>query len=216
MKKIISLAFATTLLTFTTFSFFESEIANAASANDSVGISFTVSSAISISEPGDIDLGTLNGLLGGTATGSATWNVKTSNDTGYNIGVKASTDPALKTASFSFANYTPTGTTTTPDYDWEIGVAISEFGFAPYNATSQVSKFKNNGSSCNITGGSVTAWKCWFPFATSDTQIANRATMTSISGEDNVVYVEAEIDAANGNQEDGSYTATITATATEN
>jgi len=217
MKKIISLSLGISLLTLATFGIFESEVTTAAAASDTVTVSLIVTSGISITTPADVSLKPdLVGFTGGGyATNTVTWNVKTSNDTGYNIGVKASTSPALGTGSFTIANYTPTGTTTTPDYSWGIGSAISEFGFAPYNATSQISKFKNDSTNCN-TGSTITDWKCWFPFATADTQVANRATKTTTAGEDTKINLEVQIDVANGYQEDGTYTATITATATEN
>ena len=218
MKKIISLSLGISLLTLATFGIFESEVTTAAAASDTVTVSLIVTSGISITTPADVSLKPdLVGFTGGGyATNTVTWNVKTSNDTGYNIGVKASTDPALKIASFSFANYTPTGGTATPDYTWGIGAAISEFGFSPYNATNQVAKFKNDGASKCATGSTVTTWRCFFPFGTSDTQVANRATKTTTAGEDTIIDLEAQIDVANGYQEDGTYTATITATATEN
>lgn len=168
---------------------------------------------ISINTPTDVNLGTLSGFTGGTATGALTWAVITDNPAGYNLSVKAGTAPALGTGTYNIADYTPVGGTTTPDYNWSIGSAASEFGFAPYNSNSQVSKFKNNGSSCN-NSSTITDLKCWFGFATSDTQVANRVSSTT--GENTKINLQVQIDTANGYQEDGTYTATITATATAN
>jgi len=168
---------------------------------------------ISINTPDNVNLGSLSGFTGGTASGDLTWTVITDNPAGYNLSVKAGASPALGTGTYNIANYTPTGTTTTPDYSWGIGSAISEFGFAPYNATSQISKFKNDSTNCN-TGSTITDWKCWFPFATADTQVANRTSSTT--GENTNINLQVEINTANGYQEDGTYTATITATAVTN
>jgi hypothetical protein len=216
MKKIISLTLSISLLLLATFAVFESEITSAATASDSANVTLTVSAGeISISAPADVGFGTLSGFTGGTATNSLTWNVKTNNAIGYNLGLKASTAPALGTGTYNIADYTPPGAPATPDYTWNIDTAISEFGFAPYNATSSVSKFKNDASKC-ATGSTVTAWKCWYGLATADVQTANRSTKTTTAGEDNIIYLEVQINAANGYQENGSYTATLTATATTN
>jgi len=216
IKKIINLTLSAVLLALAVFVIFESEITDAAFATDSATVTLSVTSSITITPPaGTIVMPALNGMTGGISTNSVTWTVKTNNDTGYHIGIKASTDPALKTASYSFANYTPVGLLLTPDYTWNIGSAVSEFGYAPYNSVSQDSKFKNNSSAC-ATGSTVTAWKCWYLFTTADTQVANLGTKTGVAGEDTTLGLEAQIDAANGYQEDGAYSATITATATEN
>jgi len=217
MKKIISLTLSISLLLLATFAVFESEITSAATASDSANVTLTVSAGeISISAPADVGFGTLSGFTGGTATNSLTWNVKTNNAIGYNLGLKASTSPALGTGTYTIANYTPVGGTTTPDYAWSIASATSEFGFAPYNSASAVAKFKNNGSTTCNTGSTVTAWTCWYGLATADVQTANRSTKTTTAGEDNIIYLEVQINAANGYQENGSYTATLTATATTN
>jgi hypothetical protein len=168
---------------------------------------------ISISSPDDVNLGTLSGFTGGTATGALTWTVITDNPAGYNLSVKAGTVPTLSTGTYNIADYTPVGGTTTPDYNWSIGSAASEFGFAPYNSASQIQKFKDNGSSCN-NGSTITDLKCWFGFATSDTQVANRTSSTT--GENTKINLQTQINTANGYQENGTYTATITATAVAN
>jgi hypothetical protein len=216
MKKIISLTLSISLLFLATFAIFEPEITSAAATSDSALVTLTVSAGeISITTPDDVSFGTLSGFTGGTATNSLTWNVKTNNDTGYNFGLKATTAPALGTGTYTIADYTPVGGTTTPDYAWSIASATSEFGFAPYNASNSVAKFKSATSICN-TGSTVTAWTCWYGLATADVQTANRSTKTTTAGEDNIIYLEVQINADNGTQEDGSYTATLTATATTN
>jgi hypothetical protein len=168
---------------------------------------------ISINIANDVNLGTLSGFTGGTATGDTTWTVITDNPAGYNLSVRAGASPALSTGTYNIADYTPTGGTTTPDYNWSIASAVSEFGFSPYNSSSQTSKFKNNGSICN-SGSTITSWKCWFGFMTSDTQVANRTSSTT--GENTNINIQAEINTATGYQEDGTYTASITATAVTN
>lgn len=169
---------------------------------------------ISISAPEDVDMGIIGGLTGGTATSSIAWNVKTDSPAGYNFSVKASTSPVLATSTYSFADYTPT-TSTVPDYNWDVGLANSEFGFAPYNTSSQLQKYKNDGNNCN-TGSNITDGKCWYNFSTSSEVVVNKSSRTDTDGEDTKINLQAEINTTNGYQEKGTYEATIIATAIAN
>lgn len=196
------------------------EVATGGSASDNYELragyrQMDDSSYISIDSPEDLNLGILSGFTGGIATGSLAWNVVTDNPAGYNLSVKAGASPALGTGVYNIADYTPAAGAATPDFSWSIGSAISEFGFSPYNLASQLSKFKNDSSTCNA-GSNITEWKCWLGFATSDTQVTNRASRTTDAGEDTKINVEVQIDVTNGYQEDGSYSATLTATAVTN
>jgi len=203
------------------FSYFEPMISIAASANDSITVTQAVSSEISISSPADVTMSSaipgMTGNLGSPRTGSATWTVKTGNTTGFILALKASTAPAMRLdATYNFSDYSP-AVAGTPDYNW-ISPAASEaeFGYTVEPATSADAAqiFKDNASNACNSGSTQTPGKCWYNFTISDVTVINRSTATLASGEAETVNFQTESNAKY--LKEGSYTATITATATEN
>ena len=169
---------------------------------------------LSISTPGPITLApNIGGVTGGSATGNGTWTVKTDSPAGYYLSIRATSSPAMQSSSASFADYTP-ASAGTPDYSWNILSADSEFGFSPYNASSQIAKYKNNDSDCNA-GSNITDEKCWYGLATVDEQIANKASRTDIVGEETKINFKAEVNTS-ALQTAGTYTATVVVTAVSN
>jgi len=167
----------------------------------------------SISSPSDVTMSpSIGGVTGGTGNGQAIWTVTTDNPAGYVLSIKASTDPALKSGSYSFADYTPSGGTT-PDYNWSIISADSEFGFTP-EGSDIVQKFKDNSSACN-TGSNDTSDKCWYDLSTSDEDISNSSSANHPSGTATTVKFRAQSGSSHL-QAEGSYTATVTVTAIAN
>jgi len=165
---------------------------------------------LSISSPSDVTMSpTIGGLSGGTGNGSAVWNVKTDNPAGYQVSVRSSTDPALQTGTYSFADYTP-DSVGTPDFTWGIATADSEFGYTVEGANA-VSKFLDNGSVCN-SGSGNTADKCWFPFSTSDSSVINSTSPNHPLGTDTTIKFKAQ-SGSNHFQGEGVYAATIVVTA---
>jgi hypothetical protein len=158
---------------------------------------------------------TIAGISGGTGDGSATWTIVTGNSTGFNMKIKASTNPALQTGSYSFADYTE-ASAGVPDFTWGINAADSEFGFTvePETAADTVQAFKDDGAACN-TGSANAANKCWDGLATTDTDMINRTTATDGGGEAEVVKFKAQSGASHF-QAEGTYTATVTVTALTN
>ena len=170
---------------------------------------------IAITAPATIALTpTIGGLAGGAATGNGTWTVKTDAEAGYNLNVRATATPAMQSEDDSFADYTPAGAGT-PDYDWGLAGANSEFGFSPYNTAGQINKYKNNDSNCN-TGANVTDEQCWYGLTTSNEQIVNRTSRTTTTGDDTKINFQAEVNTSGGFQTAGNYTATVEVTAVSN
>lgn len=157
---------------------------------------------ISISSPSDVVMsGAILGLTGGTSNGSATWNIITSNASGFSMSLKASASPALRSGSFSFADYVTGGA---PDYNWALTDAASEFGYTVEAATAAdlVYNFKDNGSNtCGGAGTLDTPDKRWLGFTTSNVQVINRTSMTSASGEDETVKFRAQSGASHFQEE---------------
>jgi hypothetical protein len=174
---------------------------------------------ISISAPDDVTMSpAINGVIGGTGNGSASWTVITDNPAGYTLSIKASTSPALKCSSGgcnvgvdSFVDYTPAGAN--PDYNWGIAATDSEFGFTPEGADI-VQKYKDDTSACNV-GTNDTPYKCWYNFSTSNENIASPSSANHPTGTITTVKFRAQSGSSHL-QVEGSYQATITVTAAAN
>ncbi|HBH46544.1 MAG: hypothetical protein A2445_05275 [Candidatus Jacksonbacteria bacterium RIFOXYC2_FULL_44_29] len=168
-------------------------------------------SFISITEAADVTMApAIPGVSGGTATGSAAWTVLTDNFAGYSLTIRASTAPALISGVNSFADYT-TILAGTPDFTWQVAATDSEFGFTIEGADTN-QKFLDNGIDCGI-GGSDTSLSCWSSLSTSQTSIAGSATANQPTGTLSTVIFKAQSGASHS-QVAGTYTATITVTAT--
>jgi hypothetical protein len=163
---------------------------------------------IAISAPGDLNMSSINGLIGGVSTSSVSWTVTTNNNAGYSVSIKSADTPALKSALDSFNDYTPS--TADPDFDFAISASIAAFGFSP-SGSHVVAKFKDDGVSCN-TGSGNTLYKCWDGLSTTPETIIQSATSNDPSGTISTVDFQAE----SGNNRiltAGNYSATITMTA---
>lgn len=165
-------------------------------------------SSISITTPSDLALSSFSGLSGGGSEGTVTWNVLTDNIAGYSISIAASTSPALKSSSDSFADYSPSGAN--PDYNFTNLASNSSFGFSPEGVDIS-SKYKDNGSSCNI-GSLDTLSKCWDGLSTTPKTIGGSTVGNMPLGTDSTVRFRAESGSSHI-QTSGAYSATITVTA---
>lgn len=162
---------------------------------------------ISITSPSDVAMSAIDSS-GGVSNASAAWTVTTDDPAGYTLSIKASTDPALTSGQNSFADYTPA--ISDPDYDFSVGASASEFGYSP-EGTDVVTRFLDNGSSCNAGAGN-TADKCWDGLTTSNVTIAEGTASNHTAGTATTVKFRAEIGTSK-NQSSGNYTATVTVTA---
>jgi hypothetical protein len=213
--KLLTLILSLSLVVSGVIIYFEPEMIKATSANDSVTITQVVSDEISITDCTNFTMtGTIAGMTGGSSTGSCTWTVRTNNDGGFSMAIKAGSVPALATGGYSFADYTP-AVSTTPDYAWSVAASAAEFGYTvePAALADNVTKFLDNGSNLCNTGAANGADTCWYKLTTADQTIVSRSTKTDSSGQAEVVKFKAEV----GNtayQQDGTYTATVTATVT--
>lgn len=177
------------------FSFFEGMKGRVAGeATDSVDVTVNVISSISIDSPSNIDLSP-DIEETGTATGSVTWNVKTNNSDGWKLELSADTNPAMQDGANSFANYTEV-VSSTPEA-WLVDSADSEFGF---NASGDYAESKFSGSKYMGFNG------------LTKTQVASRAAPSSGEGDDTTINFKVEVGSSH-NQPLGTYSATITATA---
>ncbi len=183
----------------------------------------TAQFSLSISSPSNVDMGSIPGITGGSATGETSWTVITDNPAGYSLSVKSSTSAALQgqAQGDSFTDYTEANSGT-PDYDWSVDDSTAEFGFTP-EGSHIVSKFKDNGSDACNTGSSNTADKCWYHFSDSNETIGSSYSANHVSGTATTLKFKAELYNADGvpNNDAGiliedTYQATITITALAN
>ncbi len=208
-KRIVSLSLVSLLSLQLVYAVFEPSIAEA--VTDTVLVNQTVTSGISISAPGDITMTALS-TSQNTAVGSATWTVTTNNAAGYSLTLFAGAAPAMVRSGGggNIIDYTP-AVAETPE-TWSVSAA-AEFGFSARGTDVPTGTWGTD-ADC-IAGADVpsTALK-WrdFDLTGSADQIATAAAPTGTSGTASTMCVATEqagIFAASG-----SYTATITATAT--
>ena len=167
------------------------------------------SSYISINGQSLIDLGNSPGIVVSNVASSTVVNVTTDSYGGYELTIKASTSPALTSGSYYFNDYTPASVD--PDYAFAVSANDSEFGFA-VSGTDVIQRYRNNGSACNA-GSFSTASTCWEGLSTTPITVAERHSSNHPSGTDTTFYYQAGI-GTNKIQEAGTYSASITITAT--
>lgn len=164
---------------------------------------------ISITSPADVTLlPAIDGLAGGSATGTAAWTVTTNNTAGYSLSIKAASSSAMTAGSYSFDDYAPAAAD--PDYTFTIAASVSEFGYTP-EGSDIVSRFMDDGASCN-TGALDTVAACWDGLSTSDTAIASASSSNHPTGEATTVRFQAEV-GSSADQEAGIYEAVVIVTA---
>ena len=181
---------------------------SAATANDDVIVTLDVTTGITISDGADATMTPNLSIVSDSSIGSSSWLVKTNAALGYTLAVKASTTPALESATSSLANYTET-VLGTPEA-WSVGVGDKEFGYSAYGTDTPTGVW-GTAASCGA-GGVPDALQSYVGFSTSDKTIATRATVTPTTGILTTICFAAEQNAVYAAS--GTYTATITATAT--
>ncbi len=168
----------------------------AGTATDSVTISVEVAETISISSPSD-EILSPEIVETGSASGDVIWNIETNDSDGWKMEVNASGSPALTKGSDSFADYTE-ATPGVPEA-WSVAASDSEFGFSVGGSYAKA-KYSNGALYEGFEG-------------TSKIEVADDNSATLGGGADVQVNFQAEVGSGKS-QEPGTYTATITATAT--
>lgn len=197
---------------------FEPELIKA--ITDEVLISIDITSEITISSPADVTLASIPGMTGGSSlSGPVTWNVQTGSTNGYSLKIEKDQLLEKGTGTNQTIDDYSEAVSGTPDYDWgAVGAGNEELGFAPNSGADFVQKFKNNGSACNQSGGQITDQKCWSPIPTTPStaeEISHNNSATGDSGVDTAIRFRVQVGSGN-HLEEGTYTTTVTATATTN
>ncbi|MEN9649258.1 MAG: hypothetical protein RL094_225 [Candidatus Parcubacteria bacterium] len=165
---------------------------------------------ISMNATGNVTLGPISGLTGGTATGSASYRVITNSGTGYQVLVSASTTPAMKSTNSSIDDYAPSSTTT-PDFNFVILSTDARFGFSP-EGPDIIAKYKDNGSVCNAGSGD-TANVCWDGFSITPKVVAQAASSNEPSGATTTLKFRVQIGSNKIQDDANDYSANVTVTA---
>lgn len=135
----------------------------------------------------------------------ATCTVITNNSAGYKLEWSSGTAAMTNANSDTIAAYTP-GTADTPE-QWSVAAAASEWGGHLGSASTSVDT-----GTWGTTDAYLSTAK-WVNVKTSAFQIASRDTETTSSGDTEYVWFTAEVGASKF-QPTGTYTATVTMTAT--
>ncbi len=170
----------------------EPAITDAANTADDVLVNLSVAPTISLNSPTDVSMGTITGT--GNVTGSTTWTVTTNNSSGWKLEVATDQANTMHSGSDVFTDYTE-AVEGTPE-TWSIASSASEFGFGA-TGTYIESKFGTG----KYMGFNSTAKE----------QVSHGSAETA--GDDTTVIFKAEVGSAKS-QPSGSYSATVTATAT--
>lgn len=203
-------------LLFLGFAYVEPALVDA-QATDNVTVTLTVNEEISISDGANVTMAPNLGLASDESVGSSSWTVITSATAGYTLSVKASTNPALQSASDEFLDYTE-AVAGTPDV-WSVDSGNIEFGFSAVgdDVETEYVDASTDGTpetSCPTVGNLGSTDHGYEGFTTTDEAIASSNATTTASGTVTTICFAA---AQNGVvAPSGTYTATITATAATN
>jgi hypothetical protein len=164
----------------------------------------------------EVNIGTISGISGGSAEGTATCTVRTNDLSGYTLKIAASTTPAMVhddgLTQYFFGDHQPG--VNLPEYAWSNAVNTSTFGFAA-SSSDVVQNMKNGGAACD-TGSLISNDQCFRGFiGTTQINVASSTTKTTTDGTDTVFRFKAAVGASVG-QATGYYHATTTITAHAN
>jgi hypothetical protein len=166
-------------------------------------------------EPADVTMGgSIDGLSGGTATGTTQFVVRSNNASGYYVEIDYfdnAGDHAMRGDEDGGAQirdyFLGAGTAT---FNMTASTA-AQFAYSVHSTTTTdtAQAFKYSGSTCN-SGSTNTAGKCWKSPSTSPVQIINRANAAS-TGATSTLYFKVHVPSgANPIPTAQTYTATAT------
>lgn len=223
MKQILASALTISLLALSGYMYFEPAGLSAAVAGDQIQITQVVTGEITISHPSDCAMdSSLGGVTGGTANCYAEWTITTTDSSGFNVALVATssgdgpTDYVMagNTQGDWIDNYTE-GTYGVPDFTWAVSNA-AEFGYTATTTTAAdlPTTFKTTAGSapCNA-GSTVTDAACWITASSTARTVMNRSSEATSGTK---LYINFRVQINNHNVVEDTYTATTTLTATTN
>ena len=180
---------------------------------DDVVVTLNVSPQITISDSPNVTMSQSLDLTADFATASSTWTVVTNDTDGYTLTVQATSTPAMQSGTDTIADFTAT-VPTTPEA-WVVSSGNAEFGFSAFGTDVPTGTWGSNTTACSTGHNPALTQRLYRGFNGATTiQIASSNATTTVSGTPSTVCYGVE---QNGTQiPSGTYTATITATATVN
>jgi hypothetical protein len=212
LKRLLAAALILTVLSVPAYSYIEGALATAATDSDQVVVTLSVNEEIDISDSANTSMSQSLGITANTAIATSSWTVITNSSAGYTVAVKASTDPAMQTGGGDVvADYTE-AVSGTPD-TWSVPSGAAEFGYSAFSSSGRVATTTwGTGTQCSSTANVPSTTLKYIDFDTSDRTIASHTATTTPSGDSISLCYAVEQDGFL--IADGTYTATITATAT--
>jgi len=164
---------------------------------------------LSMSVPSPVTLSpSLGGLTGGISTGSTSLVVVTDSPAGYQITIRASSSPAMRSGVNTIADYVPSGAV--PDFTFVNVPTDVHFAFSP-EGTNLATRYKDNGAACGV-GALDSAQRCWDGLSTTDRTIVNATAANQPAGATTTIRFQVGIGGSVA-VPTGTYTATTTITA---
>jgi hypothetical protein len=160
-----------------------------------------------------ISMSTNLGVAQNTAVGTSTFTVATNDPNGYTFTLAASTFPAMQSGSNNVTDY---ATTTSPTI-WSVPATTALFGFSVIGSDITPSgSYWGSGSFCNGAASSTISTTLKYTgFYNVATTTAKNTSTTTQTG-DNTIVCYAVAQGTSYYIPGGTYTATITGTATAN
>ena len=188
----------------------------------------TVTKEVNVSSPGVVALtpsiaGITGSPSGAPSSGTASFTVQTSSQSGFNMTLYAGANPALATGAYNFADYTD-AIVSTPDYTWTNPTSgTTSFGFSVQadTATHAAVKFRNNGAACQL-GSTNSTTNCIYTFrgvlvGTPLTVVSTDNATTGTGSTEQVKFFASFYNPSLSTSIPAdTYTATITATVASN
>lgn len=151
----------------------------------------------------------IGGITGGISNGSTSVSVLTDSPSGYSLTIESASNPAMQSGVGTIDDYAPVSAPD-PDLSFITAPTDAHFGFSP-EGDDIVSRFRDNGSFCNLGTGD-TPLTCWDGLSTTAITIAQGAA-NQPDGATTTVNFRVEVGNAAGLPA-GVYVATTTLTAT--
>ncbi len=227
MNKVVSDAiFATTTaivslaVILSSFWIFEPTMGHAAaSATDTFIITQEITDEISFATlAADVTMvGPIQGVSGGAATGTTFAVVRSNSNSGFNMTIAFTNNPAMRgdtTLSTAIRNFATSSSMVEPSFLFTSS-SSAQFGYTvAASTTSDLDpSFQNNGTICNA-GSSYTANRCWMSPSTTAFRIINRSTSAPTGATTTITFNLQVPQNPSPAVDEDFYTATATLTAT--
>lgn len=194
------------------FASLEPQVINAATATTTTSVTLTVTEEISLSASTSIALSPNITMTQQSSVGFGTWTVKTNSQAGYTLEFTTIQANALQSAQSEYFTDVSTTTPTT----WSVGASEYLWGYSAYGTDVATSTWGDAVSCGTAAVGGLTTSLNYAGFASTTAAaptVASKSSETTPSGVATTLCIAAE-EGDSIYAPDGSYSATVTGTAT--